>query len=265
MNGLTNLRHLSVKVDRSKHDTEVLPALTNLQSLDVFFSGRNRPPSYASAPKLVDFRRFPNLASLYVEGDMWSGLVDNFTGSTETLSVCVLRGPLVINSMLDQFFGLMMTCLRVLSCYGSHLIGPLNTRFEQLQHLSLHKVICGRSFPFDQCPSLLSLALEAEDVDGASRVDNLNTLLQMALLHTASTLRFLTLRSGLFWLLSPIAIHALQRVTGLQGLLLDGAVAMDGRDWMLVALSTKLQLVANVESWMQVAVSRFLHLRVLKR
>ena len=252
---LANLRHLSIKVDRSCQNGDTLPSLAALEELELCFTGRSRLPSYSPAPKLVDFRRFPRLASLLLNGDTWSGLADQFMGRSESLSVCVLRGPLVLSSTLDQFFGLIDTCLQCLFCYGTHLVGELKTQFVRLRHLSLHKVVVGRSFPFLRCPSLTSLALEADDVDDATRVVDLNDLLQRALLSTATSLRFLTLRSGYFWLLSPATVHALLRTIELQGIFLDGAIALDGRDWLLVSALSNLKLVGRADSWIPLTVS----------
>lgn len=255
--GLAALRHLTVNVKRSSHNIETLPSLERLRNLDIYFTGRITTSS-GTAAKLVDFGRFPELVSLYVEGDAWSGVVDHFTGSTHSLLLCILRGPLVITTAFSQFFDRISTSLRYLYLYGAHLVGRLDTKFSQLQHLSLHKVVSGnRVFPFAQCHVLRSLAIEGEDLYMPSRLDDLNGLLQHALFHTATTLQFLTLRSGFFWILSPIAIHAIQRSIHLRGLLLDGAVVLDGRDWLLILGSMNLELIVRIDSWLHAAVSKF--------
>ena len=254
--GLAALRHLTVNVKHSSHDTATLPPLDRLRSLDIYFTGRITMPSSGTAARLVDFSRFRELVSLYIEGDAWSGVADRFTGSSDSLLVCILRGPLVITAAFNQFFDRISTTLRYLYLYGTHLVGRVDTRFLHLQHLSLHKVISGnRVFPFPHCQALRSLAIESEDVYAPSRLEDLNGLLQVALLHTASTLQFLILRSGFFWILSPISVHAIQRAIHLRALLLDGAVVLDGRDWLLILASMNLELIVRIDSWLHATVS----------
>lgn len=97
------------------------------------------------------------------------------------------------------------------------------------------------------------LTIEADNAHANGRQDDLNGLLQLLVLQSASTLTSLTLRSGLTWVLSPIAIHALQRSRLLRYLLLDGSVVADGRDWLMISGTVPLDVVARIDSWIPTA------------
>ena len=94
------------------------------------------------------------------------------------------------------------------------------------------------------------LTIEADNAHVSGRQDDLNGLLQLMVLQSSSTLTTLTLRSALTWLLSPIAIHALQRSRLLRYLLLDGSVVADGRDWLMISDTVPLDVVARIDSWL---------------
>ena len=252
--GFPQLRHLSVLLTGPEMQT--LPALGQLQSLHVRFSSSRRAPTISTRSKFVDFGRYPKLGQLYIDGDTWSGATDAFVGHSHSLTVCVLKGPLVVTTRFSDFFDMIAVSLRYLYCHGTHLVGRINTHFPCLQHLSLHKVIANyRVFPFTNCDALHSLAVEVDDIHTLSWLEDINCLLQDALLHTTKSLRSLSLRSGLLCILSPIAIHAILRAECLCILLLDGAVVMDGRDWVLLSRILKMEIVARIDSWIPIQVS----------
>jgi hypothetical protein len=243
---LSGLRHLTVHVDQQQHASEPLPALIQLDSLQIRVRGR--PAHRQSA--LVDLSTYPSLRSLCIDGDTWTGLTRTFIGQSQSLEMCVLRGQLVVTNQLNDFFSRLAASLKYLYCYGVHLVGGVDVVLPQLELLSLHKVLSSnRLSPFTNCPVLETLAVEADDSMTKERHEELNSLLQLLLLHLASSLTTLILRSGLSWRLSPIAVHALQRSRLLRNLLLDGAVVMDGRDWLLVSCTGTLDMVTKVDSW----------------
>lgn len=247
---LSNLRHLTLHVDRDRHPFQVLPALSKLNSLEIHFRGR-LPRQHSH---LVNLSHYPNLRSICVDGDAWTGFVGAFTGRSQCLEMCILRGQLVVTNQLNGFFSRISDSLRYLYCYGVHLVGSVDVTLPQLELLSLHKVLCSnRLSPFAACPRLQMLTIEADNAHVNGRQDDLNGLLQLLLLQTASTLTSLTLRSGLTWLLSPIAIHALQRCRLLRYLLLDGSVVADGRDWLMISGTVPLDVLGRIDSWIPAA------------
>lgn len=251
--GFPQLRHLSILL--AGPEMQTLPALGQLQSLHVRFLSSRRAPTISTRSKFVDFGRHSKLEQLYIEGDTWSGATDAFVGHSRSLTVCVLKGPLVVTTRLSGFFDMIAVSLRYLYCHGTHLVGRINTNFPCLQHLSLHKVITNyRVFPFTNCSALRSLAVEVDDMHTSSWLEDINCLLQDALLHTAESLRSLSLRSGLLCILSPIAIHAILRAECLCILLLDGAVVMDGRDWVLLSRISKMEIIARIDPWIPIQV-----------
>lgn len=256
--GLPALRHLTVHVKRRSSGLIPLPTLDSLRSLDLYLTGPSTALLGDKNTPLINFDRFKNLLSLLVEGDTWSGFGDIFGGSATKLMVCILRGPLIVIPALRHFFDRLASCLRYLYIEGAHLVGRIETTFPQLRHLSLHRVFSSNNhFTFVHCPVLRSLAIVGDNFHAMSRVEDLNALLQGAILHVANTLQFLTLRSGLCWILSPVAIHAVQRAVHLRGLLLDGSVMLDGRDWLLVLRASELTFIVRTESWLPISVSWF--------
>lgn len=243
---LSNLRNLTLHVDRNRHPFQALPAFSKLDSLEIHFRGR-LPRQHSH---LVNLSNYPALRNICVDGDAWAGFVGAFTGHSQRLETCVLRGQLVVTSQINGFFSRIASSLRHLYCHGVHLVGSVDVVFPQLEVLSLHKVLSSnRLCPFTNCPSLRMLTVEADNVHEARRQEDLNNLLQLLVLQYATTLTSLTLRSGLVWLLSPIAVHALQRSRLLRNLLLDGRVVMDGRDWLMISDTVPFDMVAKIDSW----------------
>jgi hypothetical protein len=251
---------------------QTLPRLDKLRNLHVNFLSKRRAPTIAPGSKLIDFGRYPQLEQLYIEGDTWSGVADAFMGDTHSLTVCVLKGSLVLAARFNEFFNMMATSLRYLYCYGTHLVGRIRTEFPSLQHVSLHRVITNSGiFPFTGCNALSSLTVEVDDMHTSGWLDDINCLVQDAILHTARSLQSLSLRSSFLCILSSMAVHEILRANCLCILLLDGAVVMDGRDWLLLSRLSRMEIVARINSWapIQVRYAPFLglhpRLRLLSR
>lgn len=224
-----------------------LPKIPQLSYLNLRLKGR-RVSNSATSGSIVDFGYYPKLLQLCIEGDAWSGISDVFTGKTNSLIMCCLKGPIIITTRLRMFFDRIAAGLRYLFCHSTHLVGKLETHFPELRHLSVHKVMAASPvFPFVNCERLTSLAIEGEDVDTAT--SKFNGLLQDALQCTGTTLKGLTLRSGCFRLLNPTSIHAILRNCQLNHLLLDGAICADDRDWTILFRTMDFHIVASVPSW----------------
>lgn len=245
---LTRVRDLSIDLSvGGEYDT--LPIMENLWTLTIGCTGR-RASSATPQTKLVDFNRHPRLSRLHVAGDGWSGIPELFSGNTPNLAVCVLTGPIIITTRSADFFDRFADGLQYLFCQGTHLIGPLQTHFGSLRHLSLHKVVTGlQTFPFRRCSVLTSLAFELEDNYNPTRFEDLNGFIQDVLRYTSSTVQFLTIRTGILFMLSAVSVHSILRTTQLRYLLLDGALALDGRDWVLLSQVLQLHVVARIPSW----------------
>lgn len=241
---LTGLCDLTL-IAHCKASWNPIPLLHQLHRLELHFIGRPQ----LRMPSLVDFDCFPGLKTLHINGDVWAGLPLAFTGHSQSVETCVLRGRLVITSQLKKLFSRVAT-VKSLYLHGSHLVGQVDVSLDHLEHLSLHQVICAdRQFPFRCCPQMRSLLIEANTLQSKERTVELDTMLQLMILGAAATMRNLVLRSGLPWTLSPIAIHALQRANSLRYLLLDGPILIDRRDWHMVATTTVLSMVTRVDGW----------------
>ncbi len=246
----SRLHSLSIRLP-IRHVSRTLPSLDELRSLEIRISER-RTRHTRSIVNLVDLDSYPRLTHLEIEGNSWSNIPPLFTGRSQSLTFCVLKGPLVVTTKFNDFFSRMAESLQYLYCHETHLVGKIETTFDKLRHLSLHKVeAANKSFPFMRCENLISLAMECDDIATSTRQDDINELLRSALLSTSKTLTALTLRSGLFWLLSPSTIHAILWTRHLSVLLLDGACYLDGRDWVLLSKASNLEVVARVEPWIQ--------------
>jgi hypothetical protein len=153
-----------------------------------------------------------------------------------------------------MFFDRIAVGLRHLFCHGAHLVGRLETRFPELRHLSIHKVLAASPiFPFIHCEKLKSLALEGED--SYAPTSNFNRLLQDALRSIGGTLEGLILRSGCFRTLDSFSIRAILQSHQIKYLLLDGAVHVDDFNWMILLKTIHFLVVAKIPSWVPRQVS----------
>jgi len=251
---LTRLRHLTID-SFQKPSTEVLPPMFHLKSLEIRASQANAGATTTSCP-FVNLCDFTSLEQLYVQGDLWSRVQETFTGKSCTIQTCILEGALVVGKRSDEFFERIAPGLRAIFCQGTHLVGELETAFPQLAFLALHKTINSTgTFPFRNS-AIHAVSLEVDDSYGPGRLQDSNEFLQLVLTRTESTLRFLTLRSGLWWMPSLPTVKSFQRMACLSDLMLDGALDFGRHDWTALHCSLNLHLVTTIDTWIKSGVSR---------
>ena len=251
---MTRLRHLTIDSSQ-RTPTEILPQMVHLKSLEIKISQTNAATTTASRP-FVNLCDFTELEQLYIQGDVWSRVQEDFTGKSYTIQTCILEGPLVVGKRSDDFFERIATGLRAIFCQGTHLVGELETTFPRLEFLAMHKTIHSTgTFPFRNS-TIRAVSLEIDDSYGPGRLQDSNDFLHLVLTNTKSTLRFLALRSGLVWAPSLITIQSFQQMACLSVLMLDGALAFGRHDWTALFRSSNLDLVATIETWIESGVSR---------
>jgi hypothetical protein len=242
------LRNLSVEIALWRQ-IGTFPMMPQLERLQLHLKGKRVAPFIP----IIDFKLCPKLQELWVEGTSWSGISEIFTGEISTMTVCCLKGPIVITTRLRDFFDRIASGLCYLYCHGTHLVGTVGTHFPALRHLSIHKVMAASPvFPFSNCANLTSLALEGDDIYTSTA--SFNRLLQDALRCTGHTIKGLTLRSGPPHLLEPLSIHSLLRSSQVQYILLDGAFILDVRDKAIIYKALNLKSMVHVPSWLSIQV-----------
>ncbi|KAK5947819.1 hypothetical protein OHC33_011160 [Knufia fluminis] len=213
---------------------------------------RGSPLTNGSSWPLVDLSLLTELEQLHVQGDVWSRVQETFTGVSHTIRCCLLRGPLVVGTRSDNFFGRIATGLQSLFCQGTHVVGELRTGFPQLAFLALHQTV-QRPGVF-LCPhaTIRAISIEADDSYGRDRVEDLNTLLQLALDHTRPTLELLALRSGLSCILTAETLHRFPRMQHRTTVVLDGAIVM-GQPLPTTGTGglTFPRITVTIDSWLQ--------------
>ncbi|KAK5077786.1 hypothetical protein LTR70_009412 [Exophiala xenobiotica] len=246
----TRLRHLSLGTSQRKW-TGSLPPLTRLRTLQIAVH-RGSPQTNGSSWPLVDLSLLTELEQLHVQGDIWSRVQETFTGVSHTIRCCLLRGPLVVGTRPDDFFGRIATGLQSLFCQGTHVVGQLRTDFPQLAFLALHQTV-QRPGVF-LCPhaTIRAISIEADDSYGRDRVEDLNMLLQLVLDHTLPTLRLLALRSGLSCILTPETLHRFPLMQHRTAVVLDGAIVMDQPlPTSGTGNFTPPRITVTIDSWLQ--------------
>lgn len=109
------------------------------------------------------------------------------------------------------------------------------------------------------CPhaTIRAISIAADDSYGRDRVEDLNTLLQLALDHTLPTLRLLALRSGLSCILTAETLHRFPLMQHRTAVVLDGAIVMDQPlPTSGTGDLTSPRITVTIDSWLQSGVSQ---------
>lgn len=252
-NGLVRLRHLTLDSSRL-HPSTSLPRLVGLCSLDVQIHGADTSPVTARRP-LVDLNLFNRLKRLHIIGDMWIGIQQQFTGTSDTVETCILQGPMVLGRRSSDFFVRIQSGLRYLYCRGTHMISEPETILPQLEFLALHDTIHGAGiFPFAGSP-IRAVSLEVGDSYGPYQLEDHNAILQLVLDNTRDTLQLLALRSGSMWAPGDVEVGALQSMPLLTALILDGAVEFGRKAWYDIRRLSRLKMITTIDTWTRATVS----------
>ncbi|KAK5080181.1 hypothetical protein LTS08_008755 [Lithohypha guttulata] len=216
----------------------------------IFLRGRISLAANA-LPSFVDFDILPRLSTLEIEAGKWSGFGVLFTGSTSSLTTCVLKGALVLNQALNTFFDRMSTSLQYLHCCGTHFVTGFTVRLKSLKYLALHRVVLsGAQFPF-QYTNLETFCLEPDEIYTlSSNSDMALNHATIAALDQVRGLKNLFLRSTMAWPPTRSVVDAI-RSSRIHFLMLDGSVILDPFDQHSNGGYSNLRALAQVGGYIK--------------
>lgn len=195
----------------------------------------------AAQPNIIDLKLFESLRTIHITGTTRNGFTRIFSNQSATITECTLAGSLHFGSQ-DTDFSRRIPGIERLSCssavFSSRFLDSLNC----LRFLSVEKI---RSdvFPFT-CPNLECLRVTGHD----HTKNDLSELLALVLSSQKLKLKALDLRytGEKALLLFSSAIGLLARCWSVSGLILDGFILLDGRDWINLVKTTALKVVVRI-------------------
>ena len=217
----------------------LVPTLPSLDALTLLL----RPThNFAGIRPLIDLRRHARLSILWIQGDAPYDFSRLFKGDSTTIIECKLDGVFCVDSGTDSFFERIRFSLQRLICRRVRFTAQVGISLDQVTYLALHSTYIIAGLPCLKCPSLQALSLQGRTYGSPE----LNTMMERSLSAYAPQITMLALHCGGSEILSDSSVLALTRCWNLKRLLLNGRIALDGRDWIAVASTLSLDMVVRV-------------------
>ena len=217
----------------------LVPSLPSLDALTLSICSTH---NFAGIRPLIDLRRLARLSTIWIQGDTPYTFSRLFKGHSTTIVECKLDGGFCIDSATDPFFERIRFCLQRLICRRVRFMAQIGVSLDQVTYLALHSTYFIAGLPCLKCPLLQALSLQGRTYGSPE----LNTMMERYLSAYAPQIMVLALHCGGNEILSDSSVLALTRCWNLKRLLLNGRIALDGRDWIAVASTLSLDMVVRV-------------------
>jgi hypothetical protein len=236
------LQQLSFSIAPDDPSITPLPRMKNLRELrlNLVLGPTADFLPLATRPSKFNLELFESLRTIHITGTAREGFTRIFSNQSVTITECNLAGSFHFGSQ-DTEFSKRIPGVERLSCSSSAFSYRFLDSLNCLRFLSLEKI--SGVFPFT-CPNL-----ECLRVTGHGHTKNdLSELLALVLSSQELKLKALDLRytGEKALLLSCSAIGLLARCWSVSGLLLDGFILLDGRDWINLVKTTALKVVVRI-------------------